>query len=138
MLTGRDGPNILIVDDKPANIIALEAVLNSTNYRILPAASGQEALAILEKEEIALILLDIQMPRLDGDKACQHIKEHSDVPVMLISGLGDTATRALIAGADSFLHKPFSLDDLYANITALLSGRTTSAASTAAFAGLAA
>jgi len=66
-------PRVLIVDDKPSNLIALNAVL--TDYDVLSANSGKEALSLLEKNDVDVIILDIQMPEMDGYETARHIKK---------------------------------------------------------------
>jgi DNA-binding response OmpR family regulator len=129
---------ILIADDHEHYRRLMSAVLCARGYQVTTVCDGQEALDELEHSQPDLVLLDIQMPRLEGDQVCRYLKEHSDIPVMLISGLGDTSTRARVAGADAFLNKPFSLEELYKSVSALLSARPVCAHSTAAMAGVAA
>ena len=76
MLT-EDKVNILIVDDRPENLLALEAVLDSTDYYLVSARSGEEALKCVLKYEFAVILLDVQMPGLNGFETAEIIKQRS-------------------------------------------------------------
>src|SRR5581483_12110027 len=81
--------SVLIVDDKPANLLVLEALL-SANYRLIPAHSGQEALNLLKQEPVDLILLDVQMPVMDGFETALRIKQLDhcrDIPIVFVSGV---------------------------------------------------
>ena len=105
---------ILVVDDKPANLLALEAVLDSEAYELIFARSGTEALALLkEHEDIALILLDVQMPRIDGYEVAKRIKatpEYGDIPIVFITAVHTDdpfIIRGYEAGAVDYFSKPF-------------------------------
>lgn len=121
-------PVILVVDDVPANRELLEGYLTDLGYEVRQAGDGQEALQAIDAEEPDLVLLDIQMPRLDGLSVCRAIKQHSRlrlVPVVLITALGDRATMlaGLEAGADDFLPKPFDAQELLIRTKVLLKER---------------
>ncbi|WP_242469412.1 response regulator [Rhabdochromatium marinum] len=97
-------PLILIVDDQPANLIAMRQVLGDT-YRLLFASHGTEALIAAVKCRPALILLDIQMPDMDGYAVCSHLKADpstASIPVIFVTGLADTGNEAagFAAGAN--------------------------------------
>src|SRR6185295_5079479 len=82
--------NLLLVDDKPANLMTLEAVLDPLNCNIIEADSGHKALEILETTDVALILLDIQMPVLDGFETAKLIKEkfpQKNIPIIFITAI---------------------------------------------------
>src|SRR3954453_16309097 len=83
-------PSILIVDDRPANLLALEAVLEPLGHRLVRARSGDEALKYLMKEDFALILMDVSMPELDGFQTVALIKQPpatANVPVLFMSAV---------------------------------------------------
>src|SRR5688572_20154667 len=86
----KEKPAILLVDDHPNNLVALEAVLGSAKYHLITANSGEEALEQLSKHEVALVLLDVQMPGLDGFQVAKRIKESDrtkHIPVILITAI---------------------------------------------------
>jgi PAS domain S-box-containing protein len=104
--------NILLVDDRPSNLVALEATLAPLNQRIVKASSGEEALKHLLLDEFALILLDVQMPGMDGFETAALIKEHPrtrHVPIIFITAISREAThlfRGYQHGAVDYLLKP--------------------------------
>src|SRR5580658_8346487 len=105
---------LLLVDDKPANLLALEAVLESNAYKLIFAHSGAEALALLKQnKDTALILLDVQMPEMDGFEVARQIKaspEYHDIPIILITAVftdNPFATKGYQAGAVDYFSKPF-------------------------------
>ena len=107
-------PKLLLVDDRPANLLALEAVLGETDYTLIKAQSGAEALALLPQHpDIALVLLDVQMPGMDGFEVARHIKEtpqFRDVPIIFITAIHTEdpfVRRGYQAGAVDYFSKPF-------------------------------
>lgn len=120
--------NILIVDDLEANRELLEAQLEGPSYTVRHAADGLEALELIAGEEPDLLLLDIQMPRMDGLTLCRRLKADAAwrlIPVVLITALADRASRlaGVEAGADDFLTKPFDKHELRLRIKVLLHDR---------------
>ena len=86
-------PNIVIVDDIPANLKVLGDILKGEGYKVRPVPSGALALQVAEKEKPDLILLDIMMPDMDGYEVCRRLKENKllhDIPVIFISALSET------------------------------------------------
>jgi CheY-like chemotaxis protein len=105
---------LLLVDDKPANLLALEAVLGTSAYELVFAHSGKEALGLLKQhQDIALILLDVQMPDLDGYEVARRIKAMPDcreIPIIFITAVHNEnpfIVRGYQAGAIDYFSKPF-------------------------------
>jgi CheY-like chemotaxis protein len=108
-----DRAKILLVDDRPENLLALEAILSSLNQVLVRASSGEEALRALLKDDFALILLDVQMPGMDGFETAAQIKARSrtkDIPIIFLTAV-DTdehnAYRGYAAGGADYITKPF-------------------------------
>lgn len=110
--------NILLVDDHPANLMALDAVLREPNYNLLQASSGQEALDLMEKYRIALVLLDVQMPGMDGYETARQMKsidKFKDIPIIFVSAVyteDDYVRQGYAAGGLDYFGKPFNTDTL--------------------------
>jgi CheY-like chemotaxis protein len=107
-------PKLLLVDDRPANLLALEAVLGDSDYQLLKAESGAEALALLRTHpDVALVLLDVQMPGMDGFQVSRRIKEHrewSEIPIIFITAIHTEdpfVRQGYQAGAIDYFSKPF-------------------------------
>ncbi|TMK07818.1 MAG: adenylate/guanylate cyclase domain-containing response regulator [Alphaproteobacteria bacterium] len=121
-----DLPGILIVDDNEDNRYTLELMLTSDGHeRIASAASGSEALALIEKEKFSLVLLDLMMPDMNGDEVLKQIKsdpDKRDIPVVMISADTDAekVSQCIELGADDYLPKPFNPTILRARIAAAL------------------
>ncbi|MEE1813995.1 response regulator transcription factor [Streptomyces sp. NPDC090082] len=124
-MTGQqnEAERILIVDDEPAVREALRRSLAFEGYATLDAADGLDALTAMESYAPDLVVLDVQMPRMDGLTAARRIRAAgSTVPILMLTArdtVGDRVT-GLDAGADDYLVKPFELDELFARIRALL------------------
>jgi two-component system response regulator MtrA len=120
-----DGLKILVVDDEPAMVGALGAILGQAGHRIVPAYDGQEALRRFRTEQPDLVLLDLAMPGLDGAAVCRQIREESETPVVVVSGEGDlgVTVELLDAGADDYIRKPFRGDELLARTRAVMRRR---------------
>ncbi len=112
-------PRILVVDDQRAIREELVYALDFDGFRCAEAAEGKSALALLEKGDVHLVLLDIKMPGMDGLEVLAKIREHwPEIPVVMISGHGDieTAVVAIKQGAYDFLAKPFDTDRVLVSI----------------------
>ncbi|MFP5326012.1 MAG: sensor histidine kinase, partial [Acidimicrobiia bacterium] len=118
--------NILLVDDRPENLLALEAVLEPLGQNLVRATSGEEALKCLLHEDFALILLDVQMPGLDGFETAAHIKQRErtrHIPIIFltaISGEPHHASRGYSTGAVDYITKPFDAWVLRAKVSVFL------------------
>src|SRR5258708_20544097 len=89
-MQAEDKLDILLVDDKPENLLALEAVLKSPDYRLIRASSGSEALSYLLEHDCAIILLDVQMPEMDGFETATLIKASNrtrDIPIIFLTAI---------------------------------------------------
>ncbi|WP_137743073.1 response regulator [Robertmurraya siralis] len=104
--------NILLVDDRPENLLALKAVLDSPEYCLIQANSGMEALKWVLKKKFAVILMDVQMPTLNGFETAKMIREREktkDVPIIFITALSQTIENILYGysvGAIDYILKP--------------------------------
>lgn len=116
------GPlKILVVDDDPAMVGALGALLGQAGHRIVASYDGEEALRRFRDDEPDLVLLDLSMPGMDGATVCRRIRESSDTPIIVVSGERDRASTVelLDLGADDYVRKPFVADELLARVRAV-------------------
>jgi two-component system cell cycle response regulator len=116
---------ILVVDDVPANVKLLEARLSAEYFDVLTALSGAEALAICERAQCDIVLLDVMMPDMDGFEVCRRLKSNPathHIPVVTVTALDQASdrVRGLEAGADDFLTKPVSDIALVARVRSLV------------------
>lgn len=114
--------NILICDDDRDIVSALDIYLRAEGYNTLPAYNGAEALAIAEREELHLILMDIMMPELDGIRATARLREHSNVPIILLTAKSEDTDKVLglNIGADDYITKPFNPMEVMARVKSQL------------------
>lgn len=122
---------ILLVDDEPGNLLALEAVLEGLGQELVKVRSGKEALHHLLKEDFAVILLDIHMPDMDGFETAEQIKQRErtrDVPIIFLTAVykdDDHVKRGYEIGAVDYVLKPFIPQVLKAKVAALVADALT-------------
>jgi DNA-binding response OmpR family regulator len=126
----KDQPLIMVVDDDQEMLDLLKDLLWLEGFKVVSTSDGREALTLLEEWQPDLVLLDIVMNELDGFQVLDLIREHSNIPVVMLTGRceGPTLRKALNLGADDYVTKPFSAVELVARIRAKLR-RTVQAAS---------
>jgi len=121
---------ILIVDDEPAMVGAISALVGSAGHQVVTAYDGDTALRRVAEEGPDLILLDLAMPGRDGVDVCREVRRSSDVPIIVLTGETDelATVEALDAGADDYVTKPFGRQELLARIRAVMRRRSGGAA----------
>ena len=114
--------NVLICDDEQDIVNALKIYLQNGNYRLLEAHNGREALEIIGREDVHLVLLDIMMPEMDGIAAMARIRERSNVPVILLTAKSEDTDKVLglNIGADDYITKPFNPVEVAARVNSQL------------------
>lgn len=114
--------NILICDDEKDIVNALKIYLTEDNHRIFTATNGKEALDIIHKNDIHIVLMDIMMPQMDGIQALSAIRENYNIPVILLSAKSEDTDKilGLNMGADDYVTKPFNPVELQARVKSQL------------------
>lgn len=114
--------NILICDDDKEIVNAIEIYLRNEGYEVFKAYDGMEALKVVEKEEIHLILMDIMMPKLDGMRTTMKIREERNIPIIMLSAKSEDYDKitGLNIGADDYITKPFNPLELIARVKSQL------------------
>jgi len=117
-----DQQTILIIDDDAAIQNLIEIYLKNEGFQVIKAGDGLEALDILAKTEVHLVLLDIMMPKLDGIQACLKIREEREVPIIMLSAKVEDIDKihGLSVGADDYITKPFNPLELVARVKSQL------------------
>ena len=120
MSTGR--PRVLVVDDETQILRALRVILRDAGFEALPASDGEEALDIAAVNNPDAAIVDLVLPDIDGVEVCRRLREWSDLPIIVLSAVGeeDAKVRALGAGADDYVTKPFGPRELVARLEAVL------------------
>ena len=113
---------ILLVDDDAALLEVTSIVLASEGYKVLTAEDGTEALRVVGRERLDLVVLDVMLPRISGFEVLQKIREQSDVPVVMLTAKSQSVDKVvgLELGADDYITKPFDTKELLARIKAIL------------------
>jgi two-component system KDP operon response regulator KdpE len=117
-----EGPRVLVVDDEPQIVRGLRVVLRNAGFRVDSAGTKEEALDALAHRPPDAVLLDLVLPDGSGVDVCRQVREWSRVPIVVVSAVGDERekVRALDAGADDYVTKPFGSDELAARLRAVL------------------
>ena len=118
-----DKLKILVVDDESRMRKLVKDFLVKAGYEILEAGDGEQAIDIfMANKDIALILLDVMMPKMDGFETCKEIRKYSDVPIIMLTAKGETFDKilGLELGADDYVSKPFDTKEVIARIKAVL------------------
>ena len=118
--------NILVVDDEQEIADLVEIYLVSDGYKVFKASNAQDGLAILDKEDIHLVLLDIMMPGMNGLEMCKKIRETNNIPIIMLSAKSTDLDKilGLGTGADDYVVKPFNPLELTARVKSQLSRYT--------------
>lgn len=113
---------ILICDDEKEIVEAIKVYLQEENYQVFTCYHGEDALKILQKEEIDLLILDIMMPKLDGLATTRQVRKISNIPIIIISAKTQDTDKiiGLHVGADDYLTKPFNILELVARVKSAL------------------
>ena len=117
-----DGPRVLVVDDEPQIVRGLRVVLRNAGFAVDAARSKEEALDAVSHRPPDAVLLDLVLPDGSGVDVCRQVREWSQVPIVVVSAVGDERekVRALDAGADDYVTKPFGSQELAARLRAVL------------------
>jgi len=115
-------PRVLVVDDEPGIIRALQTSLEANGFETLGATNGSEALAAIDKELPDLLILDIIMPKMDGFEVCLRVRQLSEIPIIMLSARKseEDKVKCLNLGSDDYISKPFGMNELVARVKAVL------------------
>jgi DNA-binding response OmpR family regulator len=116
------GAHVLVVDDEPRYLDVIQFNLEAEGYRVTCAPTGEEALAAFRRQDPDLVVLDLMLPGLDGFEVCRRIREVSTRPILILTakGANEDKVKGLRLGADDYVTKPFSADELLARVEAVL------------------
>ena len=117
-----EAEKILVVDDNKEIVYSISELLKYEGYEILKAYDGMEALDIMERENVDLILLDVMMPRMDGWQVCREVRQSSKVPIIMLTARSEERDelQGFDLGVDEYISKPFSPKILVARVNAIL------------------
>jgi DNA-binding response OmpR family regulator len=117
-----DNNKIVVIDDEPSVREVVQAYLEKDGYNVFVASSGSEGLALAERIQPALIVLDLMLPDVSGEDVCTEVRSRSDVPILMLTAKAgeDERVAGLVSGADDYLVKPFSPRELVARVRAVL------------------
>ena len=117
-----EAEKILVVDDNKEIVYSISELLKYEGYEILKAYDGMEALDIMERENVDLILLDVMMPKMNGWEVCREIRQTSKVPIIMLTAKSDESDELMgfDLGVDEYITKPFSPKILVARVEAIL------------------
>ncbi|HEX5608534.1 MAG TPA: response regulator transcription factor [Solirubrobacterales bacterium] len=118
----NDRRRILVCDDEPQIVRALQVILRDAGFEAVPASSGEEALDLVAVRPPEAAVLDLMLPDLEGVEVTRRIREWSEMPIVVLSAIGDEHKKveALAAGADDYVTKPFGPRELVARLEAAL------------------
>ena len=118
----NDPRRVLVCDDEPQIVRALRVILRDAGFEAVPAASGEEALDLVAVRPPQAAIVDLMLPDIDGVEVTRRIREWSEMPILVLSALGeeDRKVEALAAGADDYVTKPFGPRELIARLQAAL------------------
>jgi two-component system KDP operon response regulator KdpE len=121
-VSARQRQRVLVCDDEQQILRALRVILRDAGYEAIPASTGEEALDLAAVRAPDAAIIDLVLPDLDGIELCRRLREWSDMPLILLSAVGDeeAKVRALAAGADDYVTKPFGPRELIARLQANL------------------
>jgi two-component system KDP operon response regulator KdpE len=116
------GAKVLVCDDEAQILRALRVILRDAGFEVIPADDGEEALDAAAVRHPDAAIVDLVLPDLDGVEVCRRLREWSEIPIIVLSAVGDedAKVRALAAGADDYVTKPFSPRELVARLAAVL------------------
>ena len=114
--------NVLVCDDDREIVEAIEIYLSQERYKVLKAYDGEEALKVLDREKVDLLIIDVMMPKLDGIRATLKIREKKNMPIIILSAKSEDADKilGLNVGADDYMTKPFNPLELTARVKSQL------------------
>ncbi|BCO29157.1 transcriptional regulatory protein WalR [Rhodoferax lithotrophicus] len=118
-------PKILVADDEPNIVISLEYLLKREGYIVMIARDGEEALAVIRREQPDLVLLDVMMPKKSGFEVCQEVRtddalQNTKILMLTAKGRDTDVVKGMALGADAYMTKPFSTKDLVQKVANLL------------------
>jgi two-component system response regulator MtrA len=113
---------VLVVDDERHIVDLVRLYLEKEGYAVIPASNGEEALALHDRHDPDMVILDLMLPRVDGFEVCREIRRESRVPIIMLTARSDTidVVVGLESGADDYVTKPFEMRELVARVRAVL------------------